>query len=236
MLHLFRQLRRLELRKRSGRYFVYALGEIVLIVIGILIALQIQNWNQGRHDRIEERYLLEELADNLNQEAERLEMGVEGQAEQIERFEGIKGFFESRSTSKEEFEHNLHILLSNFAFNPITSAYDTMKAGGVGFSSRELKAELFQYYDLEQPLLLTNLSRQRSINENLVDPLFAKHLKYLNYGTEEGSRAVPKDIEDPEFQEAVLGIIVLLGPNVSLNLNRSKALLERNHEILALVK
>jgi hypothetical protein len=48
MLFLFRQLRRLELHKRSSRYFFYAIGEIVLVVMGILIALQINNWNEGR--------------------------------------------------------------------------------------------------------------------------------------------------------------------------------------------
>ena len=48
MLFILRQLRRLELRKRSGRYFLYAFGEVVLIVVGILIALQIQPWNENR--------------------------------------------------------------------------------------------------------------------------------------------------------------------------------------------
>ena len=33
---------------RAGRYFKYAIGEIVLVVIGILIALQINNWNEDR--------------------------------------------------------------------------------------------------------------------------------------------------------------------------------------------
>jgi hypothetical protein len=37
-----------------GRYFKYAIGEIVLVVIGILIALQINNWNENRKNRIAE--------------------------------------------------------------------------------------------------------------------------------------------------------------------------------------
>jgi hypothetical protein len=36
---------------RAGRYFKYAIGEIILVVIGILIALSINNWNQQRIDR-----------------------------------------------------------------------------------------------------------------------------------------------------------------------------------------
>ncbi|TYA56024.1 hypothetical protein FVF61_07000 [Formosa maritima] len=37
-----------------GRYLKYAIGEIVLVVIGILIALQINNWNENRKNKIAE--------------------------------------------------------------------------------------------------------------------------------------------------------------------------------------
>ncbi len=33
---------------KTGKYFKYAIGEIILVVIGILIALQINNWNENR--------------------------------------------------------------------------------------------------------------------------------------------------------------------------------------------
>jgi len=45
----------------AGRYLKYAVGEIILVVIGILIALQISNWNENRKDRIEEKNLLTQL-------------------------------------------------------------------------------------------------------------------------------------------------------------------------------
>ena len=55
---------------KTGRYFKYALGEIVLVVIGILIALQINNWNEGRKSIKKTEHLLtqvhKELAFNIN--------------------------------------------------------------------------------------------------------------------------------------------------------------------------
>ncbi len=48
------------------KYARYAIGEIVLVVIGILIALQINNWNEERKTRIEERDVLLELRRDLN--------------------------------------------------------------------------------------------------------------------------------------------------------------------------
>lgn len=44
-----------------SKYFKYAIGEILLVVIGILIALQINNWNENRKDRLKERLYLNEL-------------------------------------------------------------------------------------------------------------------------------------------------------------------------------
>jgi len=49
------------------KYTLYAIGEIALVVIGILIALQINNWNEDRKTRQKERKILLELKDNLEQ-------------------------------------------------------------------------------------------------------------------------------------------------------------------------
>jgi hypothetical protein len=49
MIKLFRKIRYdLMAKNKTGKYFKYAIGEIVLVVIGIIIALQINNWNENR--------------------------------------------------------------------------------------------------------------------------------------------------------------------------------------------
>ena len=55
----------MELHKRSGRYFVYAAGEILLIMVGILLALQVQMWNEKRLLRIEEGIILGRISEEL---------------------------------------------------------------------------------------------------------------------------------------------------------------------------
>jgi hypothetical protein len=52
---------------QSGRYFKYAIGEIILVVIGILIALQINNWNENRNNRIEEKIILTALKKEVSE-------------------------------------------------------------------------------------------------------------------------------------------------------------------------
>ena len=49
MIKFFRHLRQNRIMEnKTSKYFKYAIGEIVLVVIGILIALQINNWNTNR--------------------------------------------------------------------------------------------------------------------------------------------------------------------------------------------
>ena len=66
MIKFFRHIRQsLIMENKTSKYFKYAVGEIVLVVIGILIALQINNWNQSRLDRIEEKNILATLHDEF---------------------------------------------------------------------------------------------------------------------------------------------------------------------------
>jgi hypothetical protein len=55
-------------QNKTSKYFKYAIGEIVLVVIGILIALQINNWNENRKQNIEIKTFLKEIAKNIKQD------------------------------------------------------------------------------------------------------------------------------------------------------------------------
>ena len=49
MIKLFRNMRQnFIMENKTGKYFKYAIGEIVLVVIGILITLRVNNWNNER--------------------------------------------------------------------------------------------------------------------------------------------------------------------------------------------
>ena len=68
MLTFFRRIRKGLLDGgATSKYLLYAMGEVALVVIGILIALQINNWNEWRKARIEEKKILEELIVNIEQ-------------------------------------------------------------------------------------------------------------------------------------------------------------------------
>ena len=70
MLNFFRKLRKKEMK--GTRYLKYAIGEIILVVIGILIALSINNWNENRKNQLKESLLLNNITEDLEIDANQI--------------------------------------------------------------------------------------------------------------------------------------------------------------------
>ncbi len=84
MLHYLRQIRqKLIIQENVRKYLLYAFGEILLVVIGILIALQVNNWNEERNDRkLEQRYM-SDLIQDIRQDSMNIELILTDLEEQI---------------------------------------------------------------------------------------------------------------------------------------------------------
>lgn len=73
MFTFFRRIRKSLLSSGAAhKYLLYAIGEIALVVIGILIAIQINNWNEWRKDRDKEKKVLIELKKSLERNCDEM--------------------------------------------------------------------------------------------------------------------------------------------------------------------
>jgi hypothetical protein len=73
MLRFFRIIRKKLMEQHKVRsYILYAIGEILLVVIGILIALQVNNWNEQSKTRIKEKEVIKLLIRDLENEKDNL--------------------------------------------------------------------------------------------------------------------------------------------------------------------
>ena len=88
MLKFFRKIRQNLLSEgKTGKYLKYAIGEIILVVIGILIALQINNWNENRKLQNIEHNYLKLLLEDLDEESINLNNAISNSEELITRYE-----------------------------------------------------------------------------------------------------------------------------------------------------
>jgi hypothetical protein len=84
MIKFFRKIRqKLLTENKFSKYLLYAVGEIILVVIGILIALQVNNWNQNINSKNELTQIVKEVRNDLNKDIEFLTMMIKISEETI---------------------------------------------------------------------------------------------------------------------------------------------------------
>ncbi|WP_437395370.1 DUF6090 family protein [Flagellimonas lutimaris] len=75
MIKFFRKVRqRLLSEGKTGKYLKYAIGEIILVVIGIVIALQLNNWNESRKNEDEFKAVLQQIFTVVDQDSDNLKL------------------------------------------------------------------------------------------------------------------------------------------------------------------
>ena len=97
MIKFFRRIRQqLVTENKFSKYIIYALGEIVLVVIGILIALQINNSNEDRKQRRQELHYLKNLKTDLNLNISELDKYISVRNSRIESANYVLEHFEGK--------------------------------------------------------------------------------------------------------------------------------------------
>ena len=157
MIHFFRRIRRKLLnQERVGKYLLYAVGEILLVVIGILIALQVNNWNQERISRDKEKVYLKEIRASL-------EMDLADQNRVFhfnqKKMELIFQIVSEMGKEKSKTEHMLYLfgilnqepegsLVNYEVFVPNRAAFDNMLSSeNIGIiQDNQIRSRLSEYY------------------------------------------------------------------------------------------
>jgi hypothetical protein len=160
-----------------GKYFKYAIGEIMLVVIGILIALQINNWNQSKIQHKKEIVILNELKKGLESDLNN------------EFLPGIAHYIEAKEASNklDAFYNNTDVVISNdsltqyfqtylksgewnFVFN--TAAFENLKSIGMDvISDDSLRSKISAIYSYEYLDLKERGSRGMRFYENQINPV-----------------------------------------------------------------
>jgi len=118
MIKFFRHIRKsIIMENKSSKYFKYAIGEIVLVVIGILIALQINNWNQEHNNRDIANNYITNLIEELNIQIETLDnVYISRFDRKLKGLESAKSYFEKPFTIKDTLS-----FLNNISFGAVGS-------------------------------------------------------------------------------------------------------------------
>ncbi len=139
---------------KTGKYFKYAIGEIVLVVIGILIALSINNWNEERKTENIEIILLLELKENIILDITDMNSNLGFHERGIKSAEIILSVFEEQLTYQDSLNKYYGKVSLIPKFLPTKTAYTSMNREGMRIIQNDsLRKTIIIYYENHYKLL-----------------------------------------------------------------------------------
>ncbi|MDT0622672.1 DUF6090 family protein [Croceitalea vernalis] len=209
MIKFFRKIRQnLLLENKTGKYLKYAIGEILLVVIGILLALQINNWNERRKLKINDLQLCKELLNDAI-------------ADSI--------FYESRHVGLNELKATVNYILEKPELRkPDSTITELVNEGDqfmtiIGFrylsnvvsnrknSIQELQSKsvinALRRYFLRYDYVAAAFQRLNTLNETELNPLKKKHMNHFINLKETHDLNILNTIYDDEMVQKSMFII-----------------------------
>jgi hypothetical protein len=180
MIKLFRKIRQnLLTENKFSKYLIYAIGEIVLVVIGILIALSINNWNENEKNKVFENEMLIQIQANLKNDKLTLDNILKNFDNAVKSSDKILESELSEKT-KDSVEIWLGAIIQFDRFQPLTNAYEVLKSNGLDkVSNKKLRFLLGTYYDDEASHMIKSISDiERTFNEHWAPILMEEMVEF----------------------------------------------------------
>lgn len=198
---------------KVSKYLLYAIGEIILVVIGILIALQINNWNENRKINRQEMVYLQDLKNDFTFDIETLKARVADNNERVHSIDTILTLISSKKMFTEQDEGLLvNMTLKLFGesyFIPEKGTINQIQSSSSGsfIKNKTLRDLIFRYYsnneriekNMEQSI---QIYQHQIITPSLIHPAIAK--KSLNINAEVSPLDMSLLIKDNDYLNALI--------------------------------
>ncbi len=151
MAKFFQKVRQKTIElKQVNSYLLYAIGEIVLVVIGILIALQISTWNEERKEKQLEQLYYCKFLEDVEQDLSLLQEQENDNRNRINGINNLIHLLQKERPDRSQVVKNLReaVNKTSFPFTVSQSAFDDLKSSGKlnVLKDESIKKKLLNYY------------------------------------------------------------------------------------------
>ena len=170
MLHLFKKIRRkLLVEKRLSNYIFYAIGEVLLVVIGILLAIQFSNWNDKKNEVEKEIWYLDNIANDMYYQKETLlDLKVNFEETLLLSESILKDYYSNNSfETVDSLSFKLNLLMTTYKYPNIDNTYEELISSG--------KVSLIENYDLLSDII------DFYLNTDEIDFMFSTYEEQVFY-------------------------------------------------------
>lgn len=153
MLFLLRKIRRKLMKKnRFTTYLLYAIGEIILVVIGILLAVNINDWKHTADDAELETKILKEIKTDLETDLKEIRNELENYGYIKNGDSTLMAFYHSSQPFTDSLGFLVYLYEISPHFNPINGGYQLLKAKGIDLiENDQIRLAINRYYEQAVP-------------------------------------------------------------------------------------
>ena len=186
MIRFFKNIRKkLASENKVSAYLRYAIGEILLVVVGILIALQINNWNENQKARKYEIKMLSEIRNAMISDIELFDYLANNRLAEIDSFNTILlDLYLKKEPVPDSLLNHISILNMGYLFNYNSGPYEAVKSSGMdkisNDSVRNALAALYDYYLPRTKLALEMTDKSLNDQPEYFNKLFEQIPYYDN--------------------------------------------------------
>ncbi|WP_445383062.1 DUF6090 family protein [Robiginitalea sp. IMCC43444] len=193
MIQFFRKLRHKFLTENKfSKYLLYAIGEILLVVIGILIALQVNNWNNERDNRQKEITILKEIQRNLETNVMQFTTEAKMQGSIVESISLIMDQIKNEVPYHDSLGVKYAAIAWTEEFNFANSAFETLKTQGFDLiSSDPLRDNIIQLFNIRYTRISDVIQKVSMTEHSQLNTLYLKYIEF-----DEQGKAIVVDSED----------------------------------------
>ncbi|MFT5253170.1 MAG: hypothetical protein ACI87N_002199 [Flavobacteriales bacterium] len=169
-------------KNKTGKYLKYASGEIVLVVIGILIALQINTWNNEQNAQKAEIKYLNQIKISLEDSQLILNERIDFDIKILKSGFKLYGYLKNNKALNDTIKQDLYIPLLDQQISLNTAAYENLKNEGLSLiSNDDIKFEIINIYDQELNYIQTTFANQfENYISTVVSPFYSKNFEVEN--------------------------------------------------------
>ena len=195
MLHFFRKIRRnLIVNNKTSKYLKYAIGEIILVVLGILIALYINEWNKTRLDIQFEKVMLTGIQKDIQYEFNSLKDWNERTIERVSRISTLDSLLQGEMPVYQKSSDTLFGAVWGLHLWRMDNKakYENLKSKGLNtIQVDSIRDQLILVYETVYPGFEGHLEIELFQHENVLHPYYLKHFSNLSFS----QSATPIDFE-----------------------------------------
>lgn len=182
MVTLLRKIRRkLVSENRFNKYLLYAIGEIILVVLGILIALQINDWNDQNKKSELEIKILKEIDSNLSFDLAEIREDISLMDSIAFAAVDIIDYINNNDIPSNEFNYNVAKMKVAPHFNPNKSGYELLTSKGVETVVNDsLRIAISDLYESYYPYYSQYEKERITFKSNIIQPFFLKYFSWMN--------------------------------------------------------